>query len=126
MKTVKFELTKERSIPCADQAKPERQTWIGSIPITLKGSGVTVNCLHPATLMNTRMVIESGFKPLSSVEEGADAILHVATSPDLEGQAGIYLDGKRPERANAQAYDTAARERLRTLSIRLTNLPAGE
>jgi NAD(P)-dependent dehydrogenase (short-subunit alcohol dehydrogenase family) len=46
----------------------------------IKGSGVTVNCLHPATLMNTRMVIESGFKPQSSVEEGADAILHVATS----------------------------------------------
>jgi hypothetical protein len=47
-------------------------------------------------------------------------------SPDLKGQTGIYLDGKRPERAKAQAYDTAARERLRTLSIRLTNLPAGE
>jgi NAD(P)-dependent dehydrogenase (short-subunit alcohol dehydrogenase family) len=93
---------------------------------TLKGSGVTVNCLHPATLMNTRMVIESGYKPLSSVEEGADAILHVATSPDLEGQTGIYFDGKRPERANAQAYDTAALERLRMLSVRLTNLPAGE
>jgi len=93
---------------------------------TLKGSGVTVNCLHPATLMNTRMVIESGFKPLSSVEDGADAILHVATSPDLKGQTGIYLDGKRPERANAQAYDTAALERLRTLSIHLTNLSAGE
>jgi NAD(P)-dependent dehydrogenase (short-subunit alcohol dehydrogenase family) len=86
---------------------------------TLKGSGVTVNCLHPATLMNTKMVIESGFKPLSSVEEGADAILHVATSPDLGGQTGIYFDCKRPERANAQAYDTAARERLRTWSRRL-------
>jgi hypothetical protein len=76
--------------------------------------------------MNTKMVIESGFKPLSSVEEGADTILHVATSPDLKGQTGIYLDGKRPERASAQAYDTAALERLRMLSIRLTNLPAGE
>jgi NAD(P)-dependent dehydrogenase (short-subunit alcohol dehydrogenase family) len=43
-----------------------------------------------------------------------------------EGQTGIYFDGKRPERANAQAYDTAARERLRTLSLRLTNLSSGE
>jgi len=49
-----------------------------------------------------------------------------STLPDLEGQTGIYLDGKRPERANTQAYDTAARERLRALSIRLTNLSAGE
>jgi NAD(P)-dependent dehydrogenase (short-subunit alcohol dehydrogenase family) len=93
---------------------------------SLKGSGVTVNCLHPATLMNTKMVIESGFNPLSSVEEGADAILHVATSPDLEGRTGVYFDGKQPDRANAQAYDAAARRRLRALSLSLTNLSPGE
>ena len=37
--------------------------------------GVTVNALHPATYMNTTMVRQSGVTPLSSVEEGADAIL---------------------------------------------------
>ena len=42
----------------------------------LKDAGITVNCLHPATFMNTNMVIESGYSPTSSVEEGADAILH--------------------------------------------------
>jgi NAD(P)-dependent dehydrogenase (short-subunit alcohol dehydrogenase family) len=93
---------------------------------SLKGSGVTVNCLHPATLMNTKMVIESGVKPLSGVEEGAEAILHVATSPDLEGQTGIYFDGKRPDLAEIQAYDAEARGRLRALSLRLTKLPPME
>ncbi len=93
---------------------------------SLKGSGVTANCLYPATLMNTKMVIESGVKPLSSVEEGANAILHVATSPGLEWQTGIYFDGKQPDRANAQAYDAAARRRLRALSLSLTNLSPGE
>jgi len=76
--------------------------------------------------MKTKMVIESGAEPLSGVEEGADAILHVATSPDLEGRTGVYFDGKRPERANAQAYDAEARRRLRALSLRLTNLSPGE
>jgi hypothetical protein len=71
------------------------------------------------------MVIESGFKPQSSVEEGADAILHVATSPVLEWQTGLYFDGKRSERAHAQAYDAASRQRLRDLSLRLTNLSPG-
>jgi NAD(P)-dependent dehydrogenase (short-subunit alcohol dehydrogenase family) len=94
------------------------------LALTLKDSGVTVNCLHPATFMNTNMVIESGVKPLSSIEEGADAILHLATSPDLEGKTGIYFNGKRPEQANAQAYDDAARERLRELSMHLTKLSA--
>ena len=52
----------------------------------LKDSGVTVNCLHPATFMNTNMVIESGYAPTSSVEEGADAILQLATSPRTGGK----------------------------------------
>ena len=106
------------------QSKLAQVMFTLDLALRLKGSGVTVNCLHPATFMNTNMVIDSGVKPLSSVEEGADAILHVATSPDLEGQTGLYFDGKRPGRANTQAYDDAARESLRELSLRLTNLSA--
>jgi hypothetical protein len=68
------------------------------------------------------MVTESAIKPVSSVEEGADAILHVATSLDVEGRTGLYFDGKRPAQANRQAYDTAARERLRALSLSLTKV----
>src|SRR6185437_263757 len=41
----------------------------------LEGSGVTVNALHPATYMNTTMVRQAGVTPISSVEEGAQAIL---------------------------------------------------
>jgi NAD(P)-dependent dehydrogenase (short-subunit alcohol dehydrogenase family) len=106
------------------QSKLAQVMFTLDLALALKGTGVTVNCLHPATFMNTNMVIESGVKPLSSVEEGADAILHVATSPELEGKTGIYFDGKRSGQANAQAYDDAARERLRELSMRLTNLSA--
>lgn len=90
----------------------------------LKDAGVTVNCLHPATFMNTNMVIGSGYSPSSSVEEGADAILHLATSSELEGKTGLYFDGKRQARANAQAYDAAARQRLRELSVGLAGLSA--
>src|SRR5262249_49807156 len=71
----------------------------------LKGSGVTVNCLHPATFMNTNMVIESGYAPISRVEDGADAILNLATAPAVEGKTGRYFDGQREARANSQAYD---------------------
>jgi hypothetical protein len=71
--------------------------------------------------MNTNMVIESGTTPISTVEQGAEAILHVATS-DLDGKSGLFFDGKRPARANAQAYDPAARQRLRDLSLQLTGL----
>jgi NAD(P)-dependent dehydrogenase (short-subunit alcohol dehydrogenase family) len=88
----------------------------------LAGSGITVNCLHPATYMATTMVREAGVSPVSTVEEGADAILNLAVSPALEGRSGLYYNRKQETRANAQAYDTAARERLRILSRTLTGL----
>ncbi len=88
----------------------------------LKGSGVTVNGLHPASYMNTTMVRQAGVTPWNSVETGADAILNLATSPALEGRSGLYFDGLRESRADAQAYDARARQRLRTLSLDLVGL----
>ena len=89
----------------------------------LEGTGVTVNALHPATFMNTNMVRQFG-TPISIVEEGADAILQVAISPDLEGRSGLYFNGQNEAQANAQAYDAEARRRLRTLSLELAGLVA--
>ncbi|MER9357330.1 SDR family NAD(P)-dependent oxidoreductase, partial [Mesorhizobium sp. M0514] len=83
----------------------------------LKGSGVTINALHPASYMNTTMVRQAGVTPWSSVETGADAILNLATSPALEGRSGLYFDGQKESRAEAQAYDAKARQQLRTLSL---------
>jgi NAD(P)-dependent dehydrogenase (short-subunit alcohol dehydrogenase family) len=90
----------------------------------LEGTGVTANCLHPATFMNTHMVQEAHIKPESTPEEGAEAILHLAVSPDVEGQSGKFFDGKRESRPNEQAFDRDARARLRNLSFDLTGLRA--
>jgi NAD(P)-dependent dehydrogenase (short-subunit alcohol dehydrogenase family) len=80
---------------------------------------ITANCLHPATYMATTMVRQSGVTPVSTVEEGAEAILNLALSPALDGRSGEFYNGLRPARANAQAYDDDARERLRALSLQL-------
>jgi NAD(P)-dependent dehydrogenase (short-subunit alcohol dehydrogenase family) len=92
----------------------------------LSGSGVIVNTLHPATYMNTTMVRQAGVTPTSSVEQGADAILKLALGPELEGKSGLYFNGQREARADAQAYDADARQRLKTLSVELTGLSAKE
>ncbi len=89
-----------------------------------EGTGVAVFALHPATYMNTKMVTESGNTLLSTVEEGTEAILYVATSLELDGKSGLYFDGRRPARANGQAYDRAARRQLWELSMRLVGLAA--
>jgi NAD(P)-dependent dehydrogenase (short-subunit alcohol dehydrogenase family) len=88
----------------------------------LEGSGVTVNALHPATYMNTTMVRDGGITPISTVEEGGEAILHLAAGDDVAGKTGLFFNGMQPSQANPQAYDEAARQRLRTLSFELTGL----
>jgi NAD(P)-dependent dehydrogenase (short-subunit alcohol dehydrogenase family) len=88
----------------------------------LKGSGVTVNSLHPATYMNTTMVREGGITPVSTVEQGGDAILHLAVGDDVAGKSGLFFNGMHEAQANPQAYDAAARKKLRTLSLELTGL----
>jgi NAD(P)-dependent dehydrogenase (short-subunit alcohol dehydrogenase family) len=88
----------------------------------LKGSGVTVNSLHPATYMNTTMVREGGITPMSTVEQGGDAILHLAAGGDVADKTGLFFNGMRQAQANPQAYDDAARKRLHDLSLELTGL----
>ena len=88
----------------------------------LEGSGVIANTLHPATYMNTTMVRQSGTKPISTVEDGAAAILQLAVSPNLDGKSGLYFNVLREARADPQAYDAEARRRLRALSLKLVGL----
>ena len=76
-----------------------------------------VNALHPATMMDTPMVLNAGAAPRATIDEGADAVMQLVTSQDI-GSGGYYF-GLRPVRANAQAYDEEARARLKRLSERL-------
>jgi NAD(P)-dependent dehydrogenase (short-subunit alcohol dehydrogenase family) len=88
----------------------------------LRDNGVTVNCLHPATYMDTTMVRAAGVAPVTTVEEGAAAVMRLAVSRELEGHTGEYFDGLRPARANAQAYQPQVRRRLAEVSARLAGL----
>jgi NAD(P)-dependent dehydrogenase (short-subunit alcohol dehydrogenase family) len=90
----------------------------------LRGTGVTANCLHPATYMPTKMVLAARGSAMSSLEEGVNATLRLVADPDLEVVSGRYFDGEREARAHPQAYDADARRRLRELSERLVGLPA--
>ena len=102
------------------QSKLEQIMLTVDLAGELHGTGVTVNALHPATYMDTTMVRRAGIKPWSSVEEGAEAILNLATSPALEGRSGFYFNGLREARADRQAYDAKARRRLKAISLELT------
>ena len=85
----------------------------------LEGSGVTVNALHPATMMDTNMVLSRGARPRASVEEGTEAVLHLIDAPDLG--TGGYFNGTQPARPHDQAFDTEALEMLVALSREWTS-----
>jgi len=70
------------------------------------------------------MVRQSGVKPLSTVEQGADAVMNLAVAPEFGTQSGLFFDGLRGSRPNAQAFDQDARAQLRNLSRKLTGLSA--
>jgi len=87
----------------------------------VRGDGITVNALHPASLMPTKMVHEYFGRTMDSLEDGVNSVMHLATDPGLDGVTGKYFDHQQETRANDQAYDAKARLRLWELSMELTD-----
>jgi NAD(P)-dependent dehydrogenase (short-subunit alcohol dehydrogenase family) len=85
----------------------------------LRNDGVTANALHPGTYMPTKMVRAAGTTPATPLEDGVAATWRLAADPALDGSTGHYFSGTAEARADPQAYDPAARRRLRELSERL-------
>ena len=81
---------------------------------------VTVNSLHPATFMPTKMVLAERGSSVDTLETGVAATERLTTDPALAGVTGRFFDRTREARANPQAYDRDARARLWQLSLELT------
>ncbi|TKA11427.1 SDR family NAD(P)-dependent oxidoreductase [Actinacidiphila oryziradicis] len=86
----------------------------------LPAAEVTVNSLHPATYMPTKMVLAEVGYSIDTLEEGANATLRLVTDPALSDTTGRFFDRIRETRANPQAYDPDARLRLWDTSVELT------
>jgi NAD(P)-dependent dehydrogenase (short-subunit alcohol dehydrogenase family) len=84
----------------------------------LRDRGVTINALHPASMMPTKIVV-GRYGPQSSIEDGVRNLLRLAIDPTLQGVTGRYFDRGDEGRADNQAYDAAARAELRALSDQL-------
>jgi NAD(P)-dependent dehydrogenase (short-subunit alcohol dehydrogenase family) len=78
---------------------------------------VTVNALHPATMMDTKMVRENLGSVRSTIAEGVEATVRVV---ELVGVSGRYFDRTHEASAHPQAYDPDARRRLWEVSESLT------
>ena len=108
-----------------DGMRAYRQSKLAQILFTvdlaaeLDLAGVTVNALHPATFMPTKIVAGA---PISTIAQGVEATMRLITAPVAETGSGRYFNGLDEARANDQAYDPEARRELRELSEKLTGL----
>jgi NAD(P)-dependent dehydrogenase (short-subunit alcohol dehydrogenase family) len=100
------------------QSKLAQITFTKALAERLEGTGITTYSLHPETFMPTRMVLQAGIEPQSTIEDGADNVMRLITARDLEN--GAYFNRQQQADPNAQALDREARERLWTLSEALT------
>ncbi|MEQ9570063.1 MAG: SDR family NAD(P)-dependent oxidoreductase [Longimicrobiales bacterium] len=112
-----------RGIRAYGQSKLAQIMFTFDLAPELEGSGVRINAVHPAPVMDTRMMEVAGARPQSTPEDGARSVLNVILSG--EGWNGRYFHELEPGRALDQAYDPEARARLREVSRGLTNVPSG-
>lgn len=96
----------------------------------LKGSGVTANCLHPG-FVATRFGDQSGgimravigiAKPLGAIapEEGADTIIHLASSPEVAEISGEYFYKRQIAEPTLEARNDADARKLWEISTTLS------
>jgi len=77
----------------------------------LQDADITVNCLHPGVI-NTKLLQSAMESFGASPSEGADAILYVATSSDVENMTGKYFKNNKPQRSKDITYNKGTQQKL--------------
>jgi NAD(P)-dependent dehydrogenase (short-subunit alcohol dehydrogenase family) len=97
------------------QSKTALIMYTFDLAARLKDRQINVNAVHPASLMNTKMVTNEWGYTLTTVEQGAEAVESLFSCETT----GAYYDGKHLSRAIPQVYNTEARDRLKNLTMGL-------
>lgn len=116
------------------------QSKLGNLHFTfelarrLEGTGVTVNCVFPG-IFRSNLGGTDGAQgvfwkavdrllgwAIPTPEQAAQRVLYAATSPELDGVTGRYLDDRTTIKAPTQALDPEANQRLWGISARLVGL----
>jgi len=100
------------------QSKLAQVIYTIDLAAEIEGSGITINALHPATFMDTNMIVGAGLQPRSSVMEGRDNVL-LLINGESAGTGLFYMNGQPGRTRSAQPYDADVRAALRQASERL-------
>lgn len=98
----------------------------------LSGTGVTVNAVHPGMVatgfgMNNGGAMRFGMRIYHQFaltpQQGADTVVYLASSPEVEGITGKYWVARAPVASSPESYDEDAQKRLWAVSAQLAGIP---
>jgi NAD(P)-dependent dehydrogenase (short-subunit alcohol dehydrogenase family) len=87
----------------------------------LPAGQITVNSLHPATYMPTKIVLQEIGDSVDNLDDGIAAVHRLVSDEAMSTTTGRFFDRTREAKANAQAYDPAARAELWARSLKLVD-----
>lgn len=122
-----------RAFPVYGKSKLANIMFTYELAERLEGTGVTANCVHPGSV-NTNFgennrspmtLLFRLFKPfMRSPEQGADTIVYLAASSQVQGMTGKYLSDRKVMTSSEETYDESLRKKLWEASEELTGLKA--
>jgi len=86
----------------------------------LENSEITVNAVHPGTLLDTNLVDDAGLNVWGKPESGGEVLRYLATADEVKGISGEFFNEKSKAQAKPQAYGEQARELLWKMSKAMT------
>ncbi len=122
---------KYRGFPVYGMTKLANIMFTYELAERLKGTFVAANCLHPGGVgtnfgrnnAGPMALFFRAAKPfMRTPEQGADTLIWLASSPDVDGVSGKYFSDRKEIEAKEIAHDPAARLRLWEISEELTGL----
>lgn len=114
------------------QAKLANVLFTYELARRLRGTGVTVNALHPGGVASNFGAGQPG--PLTQVvrffitrfgitpEQGAQTSIYLASSPEVDGVTSKYWIKSKPVRSSSASYDNEAAARLWQISEEMMGL----
>jgi NAD(P)-dependent dehydrogenase (short-subunit alcohol dehydrogenase family) len=114
------------------QSKLENLLFTYELARRLDGTRVTVNALHPGTVAtgfgeNNTAVMKLSMQIFHQFsltpEQGADTVVYLASSPEVEGISGKYWTLRKPVPSSPESNDEGTQKRLWAISAQLTSLP---
>ncbi|HEC43838.1 MAG TPA: SDR family oxidoreductase [Bacteroides sp.] len=94
-------------------------------------TGITANAVHPGAVGTNfgydarpaiKFLIKLGKPFLKTPRQGADTVVYLASSPEVEGISGKYFARRKQLKSNAESYDQQVWTRLWEVSEELTGL----